>query len=127
MRFIRMIFLAVLAIVLVVIAFANRGVVAVRLVPEELAWVFGGRDLSLNLPLFLVVLLALLVGMVLGLVWEWLRESQLRRESARRAFHLARLEREARPHVPPSDDVLALLERAPAPKGDAGQGALVAR
>lgn len=115
MRIIRMLFVALLALVLIVVALANRQIVVVRVFPANFdAWV--GGDWSVSMPLFLVIFLAMLIGMVLGLVWEWLRESQLRTESAHRAREIAALEREVgalRSHnVQPRDEVLAILDKA---------------
>ncbi|WP_134726594.1 LapA family protein [Paracoccus luteus] len=117
MRLIRMLFFVLLAVALFLVAMANRGVVTVRLFPGQFDQYLGGTW-SARMPLFLVILAALLAGMVLGLIWEWLREAHLRQESSRRANDLARLEREVgglrRTHAAPRDEVLAILD-APAP------------
>ena len=113
MRFLRMLFVAVLAVALLTVALANRQMVSVSLFPGQFGQYLGGTW-SANMPLFLVILLSLLVGMVLGLIWEWLRESHLRQESSRRAFELQKLEREVGglrvTHAAPRDDVLAILD-----------------
>ncbi|MFD1881481.1 lipopolysaccharide assembly protein LapA domain-containing protein [Paracoccus pacificus] len=106
-----------LAIVLIGLALANRGMVTVKVFPANLGS-YLGLDWQVTMPLFLLILLAMLIGMVLGLVWEWLREAQLRSESARRARELASLEREMgrlreTRTVAPQDDVLAIVD-APA-------------
>ena len=93
MRYLRMIFVAVLALALLTVALANRQLVTVGLFPGQLDAYFGG-GWAARMPLFLVILLSLLIGMLLGLVWEWMREAHLRQESARRAHELTRLERE---------------------------------
>lgn len=117
MRIIRMLFVALLALALITLALANRGIVTVRAFPANMeAWL--GGDWSVAMPLFLVIFLAMLIGMVLGLIWEWMRESQVRAENARRAREIAELEREvgtlrAR-NVQPRDEVLAILDRADA-------------
>ncbi|AXC49762.1 LapA family protein [Paracoccus suum] len=118
MRVIRMMFLGLLAIALVVLALANRQMVVLRPFPANLDAYLGG-SWQVTMPLFLVIFLALLLGMVLGLIWEWLRETQLRAESTRRARDLAELEAEAGARRRPRDDVLALLDRAPAPQSAA--------
>ena len=113
MRAIRLFFLAVLAIVLVLVATANRGTITVSLVPESLARFTGGQW-SLSLPAFLALFLAMVFGLIVGLVWEWLRESGIRAEARARAQELARLEREVgdirRKHAEPRDEVLAILD-----------------
>lgn len=125
MRYVRMLLVALLAIVLVGVALANRQLVTVSLVPGRLDRYMGG-DWQAQMPLFLVILLSLLVGMVLGLVWEWMREAAVRQESARRAHELHLLEREVKglrvTHHAPRDEVLAILDApkvAPAPAGAA--------
>lgn len=121
MRYLRMLFVAVLAISLLTVALANRQIVDVSLFPGQFGQYLGGTW-SARMPLFLVILLSLLIGMVLGLIWEWLRESHLRQESNRRAFELRQLEREVgglrTTHAAPRDEVLAILDTpraAPAP------------
>ena len=68
------------------------------------------------------------IGMLLGLIWEWLRESQLRTESARRARDIAQLEREVgglrTRNAQPRDEVLAILD---APAAQSGRNALPSR
>ncbi|ARJ70598.1 hypothetical protein B0A89_00505 [Paracoccus contaminans] len=121
MRYLRMIFVAVLAIALVTVSLANRQVVQVSLLPGQFAS-YVGHSWSAGMPLFLVIILALLAGMILGVIWEWLREAHLRQESARRASALNRLEHEVGglriTHAAPRDEVLAILD-APRPAGNA--------
>ncbi|MBV0891774.1 DUF1049 domain-containing protein [Paracoccus sp. Z118] len=114
MRTIRLLIMALLALVLILVALANRGPVTVSLVPQELAAYLGG-SYSVTLPLFLLLFLTLAIGMVLGLVGEWLRESPYRSQAAkaRSAERVVTVQRE----VAPRDEVLAILDatRAPAP------------
>ena len=117
MRYVRMLLVALLAIILVGVALANRQLVTVGLFPGRLDRYMGG-DWQVQMPLFLVIILALLAGMILGLIWEWMRETAVRQESARRAHDLQVLEREVRglrvTHHAPRDEVLAILD-APRP------------
>lgn len=117
MRYVRMLLVALLAIILVGVALANRQLVTVSLFPGRLDRYMGG-DWQVQMPLFLVIILALLAGMILGLIWEWMRETAVRQESARRAHDLQVLEREVRglrvTHHAPRDEVLAILD-APKP------------
>ena len=123
MRLIRVLFFVLLAVALFLVAMANRGIVTVRLFPGQFDQYLGGGTWSASMPLFLVILLSLLVGMVLGLIWEWLREAHLRQESSRRANDLARLEREVgglrQTHAAPRDEVLAILDAPPSPTAPA--------
>lgn len=121
MRYLRMIFVVLLAIALVTVSLANRQIVEVGLLPGQMA-AYVGHSWTARMPLFLVIILALLVGMVLGLIWEWLREAHLRQESSRRAVALTRLESEVgglrAAHAAPRDEVLAILDApSPAPGG----------
>lgn len=117
MRVLRLILVALLAVLLIGIALANRSLVTVGLFPGNFAnWLGGGY--AVTMPLFLVIILSVLVGMVLGLIWEWLRESGLRAAAQRRALELARAEQEAvqlrKTFAAPKDDVLAIID-APKP------------
>ena len=134
MRYVRMLLVALLAIILVGVALANRQLVTVSLFPGRLDRYMGG-DWQVQMPLFLVIILALLAGMILGLIWEWMREAAVRQESARRAHDLQVLEREVRglrvTHHAPRDEVLAILDApkpgpAPAPTPAAANTALPA-
>lgn len=114
MRFIRMLFIVCLAVILVAVALANRGVVTLSLFPANLDRFVGG-NWSIELPLFLVIFLAVAFGMLAGFIWEYLREAQLRREAKRRSAEIGRLEQEVgslrSKHASPRDDVLAILDR----------------
>lgn len=118
MRVLRYLFLALLAICLLIVALANREPVRVNVLPDELA-AFAGADPSISLPLFLVVFGGIVAGVVIGFVWEWFREHKHRAEAASQRRERERLEREVDRLKPASekqtDDVLALLEsRSPA-------------
>lgn len=119
MRFIRLLFIAVLAIFLIMVALANREIVTVSAFPANFGQYLGGTW-SVRMPMFLVVFLAMVFGMVAGLIWEWLREAHLRRESRQRAAEVARLEREVgqlrQRTDTPKDDVVALVNTPRQPK-----------
>ncbi|WBU54548.1 lipopolysaccharide assembly LapA domain-containing protein [Paracoccus sp. SCSIO 75233] len=126
MRFIRLLFVAVLAIILVGIALANRGTVTVRAVPEGLEQYFWG-GWQITIPLFLVIFLAILFGIVIGLIWEWLREAHIRSEAARRKEEVAQLQREVGSlrdtHNAPRDEVKAILDKPkPVPSAEPAPG-----
>jgi uncharacterized integral membrane protein len=117
MRYVRYGFLGVLAVVLISVALANRGVVALRLLPETLA-VPLGLDWTINLPLFIVIFAAIIGGVLIGFVWEWLREHKHRATAARKDGEVRQLKREVSRLKGSSaskgeqDDVLALLDEA---------------
>lgn len=113
MRFIRLLFIIALAVILVAVALANREIVTLSLFPANLDRYVQG-EWSINLPLFIVIFGAFAIGIVVGLVWEYLREAQLRREARHRSAEVARLEREVgslrQQHASPRDDVLAIVD-----------------
>ena len=113
MRFLRFLFLSVVALGLVILALANRALVNVQLVPEELAVLLPFAN-SFELPLFLVIFGAIVAGLLIGFVWEHFREHHIRAEAARKKREVNKLEREVKGLREKSgegkDDVLALLD-----------------
>lgn len=112
LRGIKYLFLGLLGIVLLVMALANRNGVMVRLLPEELA-PFVSFDTEVTLPLFLVMLASMVTGLLVGFVWEWLRESKHRGEASRNRRTVGKLERQVKAlktGTNDEDDVLSLLE-----------------
>ena len=118
MRYIRYAFLGALAVALISVAMANRGSVELRLLPDELATPLG-LGWSVELPLFLVIFAAIIAGLLLGFVWEWLREHKHRAEASRKKGEVQQLKREVsrlkgsgagKPGE--ADEVLALLDKA---------------
>jgi uncharacterized integral membrane protein len=113
MRFLRYLFLALLAIALLIVALANRNLVTLTLLPEEIA-TFVGYNAAVSLPLFLVIFAGIVAGVVIGFVWEWFREHKHRAEAVTNRREREKLEREVSRLKPATerqtDDVLALLE-----------------
>ena len=112
-RYLRYLFLAALGLCLVIVALANRDIVTLSLLPDSMA-TFAGINWNIRMPLFLVIFGAIIAGLLIGFVWEWLRESRQRAEAARAKREAETLGREvkrlkARPAAE-QDDVLALLE-----------------
>lgn len=117
MRYVKYAILAVLAVLLISVSLANRYVVELRLIPEGLVDVPGisAFDLSISLPLFVVILGGVVVGVVIGFIWEWLREHKHRRAVTIKSREVRRLEGEVgkmKKDVGQTDDVLALLDKA---------------
>jgi len=115
MRYIRYFFLLALAVVLIVVAVANRAEVTLQLLPVEMAG-FLGWSWSIALPLFLVIFGGVLAGVLIGFVWEWLREHKFRADAVRQRREKEQLQREMSQMKGPSprkgDDVLALLDNS---------------
>ena len=115
MRYIRYACIAVFAVALIAVALANRGMVTLEVLPAEIAGLFAVTP-SVELPLFVVIFGSIIVGLLVGFVWEWMREHTIRTESGRNAREVRRLEREvkrlkAEKHEG-QDEVLALLDEA---------------
>lgn len=114
MTYLRYGFATIMALVLVTIALANSAITQVKLLPDAIAALLG-FNVSVSLPLFIILGGAVGLGLMLGFVWEWLREhsyraeaSKLQRENDQLRADLNRVERVA-PQTR-KDDVLALLE-----------------
>jgi lipopolysaccharide assembly protein A len=110
MRTLKYLLLALILGCLVVLSLANREIVTLHLLPGGMARVM---PMSLELPLFMVVLLSALVGMVAGYLLEWLREHKHRRRAAQKSREAVKLSGEVdrlrRQSGRPEDDVLALI------------------
>ena len=89
MRFIKLIVLVPIAIVLVLLSVANRHFVTLALNP------FRPDDtlLSISLPLFVFLFIALTAGMILGSLVTWFAQGKYRKQ-ARDEAHEARKWRE---------------------------------
>ena len=117
MRYLRYLFLALLAVCLVILALANREPVTLQILGDGIAgWAplerFGIQN-SIELPLFIVIFSSIVAGLLIGFVWEWLREHRLRADASAMRRDKERLEREVgqlRTGSAQKDDVLALLE-----------------
>jgi lipopolysaccharide assembly protein A len=114
-RYLRLIFLGLVGLSLLTVALANRAAVSVRLLPDDLA-TLAGLNWTMELPLFVVIFGGIVVGVLIGFVWEWFREHGHRVAASTKAREVTRLERELAvlkdsTSTPPKDDVLALLEK----------------
>jgi lipopolysaccharide assembly protein A len=116
-RTLRYLLLAALAICLLVMAMANRAPVVVKSLPDDLA-AFAGIGWQIEVPLYAVIFAAIILGVLLGFVWEWAREHKHRAVAATKTRQVSKLERELavmRDTKPQEkDDVLALLDSRPA-------------
>lgn len=115
MRYIRYAFLAILALILIGLALANRSIVTLKSMPEGLPDPFG-LSRSVDLPLFVVIFGGIVFGLMIGFLWEWMREYKHRAEVSRKSREVRQLEREVtklkgEKHEG-NDEVLALLEDA---------------
>src|ERR1043166_641597 len=74
-KIVRTLVLVPLAILIVVLAVANRNAITISLDPFSSA----APALSVTLPLFLVILLAVIAGVILGGTAAWFRQAKWRR------------------------------------------------
>jgi len=119
-RLVKLLFLAALTAALIVLALANREIVTIALLTPELA-AFTGFSWALDVPLYAVAFGGIVVGLLVGFVWEWLREARHRREVARRQREVKDLKRRVialkGEKNAGKDEVLALLEDQPKKAG----------
>lgn len=122
MKYLRYAFLAVVLLVCVTLALANRAPVTLALWPDTVT-AFLGFGYSMTLPLFVIVGGAAGIGLVLGLVWEWLREhgnrkevTKLRRENSQLRAEVPNVPAPDAPRSKPRDQVLAILEDSDGPR-----------
>lgn len=111
-KYLRWLVLVVIGLCLITMALANREIVTLNVLPPDLAQV-ARFDVSLQVPLFVVAFGGVLVGLLIGFVWEWVREHRYRAEAVAKTRDVARLERVVAANVPAAahkDEVLALLE-----------------
>jgi hypothetical protein len=83
--------------------------------PDELAG-FATLNPTYDLPLFVVIFGGILAGLIIGFIWEWIREAAERAAAARQARELASLRAEVarlkKAGSQDRDEVLALLDEA---------------
>ena len=91
LRLLKWLVLAVICAALVVLGVANMAPVDLHLVPSGVV----GTDLSLRgVPLAAVILAAILLGVVIGEVFEWVRETKHRRRASQRGREVEKLQAE---------------------------------
>lgn len=117
LRVLKTLFWLLVGAVLVTVGIANRGIVELKLLPEALAARLGPVP-DLEVPLFLVILGSVALGLLIGFVWEWLREIPERAEARRLARELESLRAEVRREkvVASKDDVLAGIDLPALPR-----------
>lgn len=113
-RLLRYVLLALLTVGLLIVASANRASVTLRLLPDDFAALFGVAW-QIEVPLFLVLFAGIILGLLVGFIWEWLREHKHRRVASTKTREASNLARELATlkdqTALPGDDVLAILDR----------------
>lgn len=111
-RALRLAILGLLALALIMIALANRMAITLKLLPDEFADLLG-RNWKIDVPVFVVGFAGVAVGLLIGFLWEWLREHKHRADVSAKSRELARVQRELASlrdaKGQPDDEVLALL------------------
>ena len=113
MRYITYGFWAIVAICLIILGLANREIVMLKALPAGLADLIGLSP-TIEMPLFMAIFIGVGIGLLVGFIWEWLREHRLRSDASRTRREARKLEGEvARLKAEKNegkDDVLALLD-----------------
>lgn len=114
MRYFRISVLVLIGLALFLIAFANRATVELRFVPAELTNLWQGGN-AVTLPLFVVILGSVVIGVIIGFIWEWLREHRYRSGLRTNSREVERLRREvdaikSRPEDQ-TDEITRLLDK----------------
>lgn len=93
MKPIRYTFWASVALVLVVVGLANRDVVQLHAMPPSLGRLLGLSP-TVEMPLYVAIFLGVAAGLLIGFLWEWLREHKFRAEARRTGREVSQLRRE---------------------------------
>ena len=113
MKTIRYAFWAIVAVCLILVGLANRGVVTIKAMPTAFSDLLGISP-TMDIPLFVVIFLSVGAGLLIGFLWEWVREHRIRADARAKAREVETLKREVASlrtaNVEKGDDVLALLE-----------------
>lgn len=114
MRYFKYLLLISTAVGLVSISLANRELVGLYFLPSIIADALGVQ-IHLELPLFIVIFSCVVVGLILGSFWEWLRATKQRLSLRSHRREVARLSKEIIELKPvgnvDQDDVLELIEK----------------
>ena len=117
MKTIRYFFWAIIGLCLILIGLANRDIVTVRAMPEALGELLGLSP-DIQLPMFVVIFLGVGAGLMIGFLWEWVREYRIRADARGKAREVETLKREvaqlrgSNSGDAGGDDVLALLDQS---------------
>ena len=113
MKTIRYAFWAIVAVCLILVGLANRGAVTVKAMPTAFSDLLGISP-TIELPLFIVIFAGVGIGLLIGFLWEWVREHRIRADARAKSREVDALKREVATLKTKStkdgDDVLALID-----------------
>ncbi|WP_054007069.1 LapA family protein [Cypionkella psychrotolerans] len=113
-RYLRYLTLAAVGLALLIVALANRTPVLLKAMPDDFA-AFLGLTWQMELPVFVVLFGGIVIGVLVGFLWEWAREHKHRATASTKTREVSRLERELATMRDatslPQDDIIALLDR----------------
>ncbi len=113
-RYLRYLTLAAVGLALLIVALANRTPVLLKAMPDDFA-AFLGVNWQMELPVFVVLFGGIVIGVLVGFLWEWAREHKHRATASTKTREVSRLERELATMRDatslPQDDIIALLDR----------------
>jgi uncharacterized integral membrane protein len=101
-RVVTIVVLVPIAIVVIALAVANRGVVPFTLDPFNP----GNPGLTIEWPLFVLLFVTLAIGLVLGSVATWFRQGRNRKAARERASEVRALRDQAMRAAPPVQPTL---------------------
>ncbi|NIY71884.1 LapA family protein [Marivivens donghaensis] len=115
MKTIRYAFWGLVALVLVLVGLANRDIVTLRAMPQAMADLLHISP-DIQLPLFVAIFAGVGIGLLIGFLWEWMREHPVRKQARRQGKEAKKLRQELATRSDGTghskDDVLALVERS---------------
>lgn len=113
LRTIKLFILAIILIALILIGVANRDTISVKMLPDGLADLVPFATTTPPLPIFVIIAASIAIGLLLGYIIEYLRESKHRRLAAAKSREASQLKGKVRDLQKKTgetdDDVLALL------------------
>lgn len=114
MKTIRYGFWAIVAVCLILVGLGNTGMVTVRAMPEAVSDLLQISP-DVQLPLFVVIFIGVAAGLLIGFLWEWVREARYRSDGRAKAREAEALKREvadlrATKASENGDDILALID-----------------
>ena len=113
MALLRWAFLISVGTLLILVGVANREPVTLRLLPDELEALFPLPE-PITVPAFAAIFGGMILGVLVGFFWEWMRERKHRNEVIAKRREVSRLEHEMddlkRKQSSDEDEILGLLD-----------------